>query len=313
VPEPQQERAAGPSGRAAEPRRGIVLYGHRGARGEAPENTLPGFAYARRVGVEAFELDVRLSGDHELVVIHDETVDRTTDGTGRVAHLTAAALARLDARAAFPHWPERAGVPTLDEVLATFPDLPAWQIEIKADAPERLERVCARLARLISRYGIEERVVVASFDASALRLMRRAAPELPLAYIGRYDSPSYLETALALRCAGACVPHRTSTRELVHQAQARGLAITGWLGNTPQELELLLDWGVDSITSDYPSVAVPWLRAHAAGRPARVTSHGAMRRRVDSAPTSDEPAGPRESTGAADGSSARTGDTEEGR
>ncbi len=274
MPEPQRERAAGPSGTAAEPRRGIVLYGHRGARGEAPENTLPGFAYARRYGIEAFELDVRLSADGELVVIHDETVDRTTNGTGRVAALTAAQLARLDARAAFPDWPEHAGIPTLDEVLATFRDLPAWQIEIKADAPERLERVCALLARMIGRYGIEERVVVASFDASALRLMRCAAPELPLAYIGRYDSPSYLETALALGCAGACVPHRTSTRELVHQAQARGLAVTGWLGNTPQELELLLDWGVDSITSDYPSVAVPWLRAHAGGVLPTATSPG---------------------------------------
>src|SRR5439155_21621382 len=76
----------------------MLLFGHRGARGEAPENTLAGFAHARRAGVAAFELDVRPTADGRLAVIHDATVDRTTNATGAVSDFTAADLARLDAR-----------------------------------------------------------------------------------------------------------------------------------------------------------------------------------------------------------------------
>jgi glycerophosphoryl diester phosphodiesterase len=246
-----------------------TLYGHRGARGEAPENTLAGFAYARRIGVEGFELDVRRAADGELVVIHDETVDRTTTATGRVAELTAVQLAALDARAAFPEWPgspEPVGVPRLVEVLDAFPHLPAWQIEVKHDTPAALEEVCARLVGLIEARDLAARAVVASFDAVALQIMRRLAPYLPRAFIGRYDDPADLQTALNLGCAGACIPHRTSHKETVQAAQASGLAVTGWLGNSKAELQLLLDWGVDSITTDYPSLAIPVLRRHGRGR-----------------------------------------------
>src|SRR5262245_48572737 len=95
------------------PPRKPLIFGHRGAKGEAPENTLSGFSYARSVGVEAFELDVHLSADHELMVIHDATVDRTTNGNGPVAGFTAAELAALDARAGFAAWGVPVGVPRL--------------------------------------------------------------------------------------------------------------------------------------------------------------------------------------------------------
>jgi glycerophosphoryl diester phosphodiesterase len=239
-----------------------LLFGHRGAKGEAPENTLSGFAYARRIGVRAFELDVRLCADGELVVIHDEDVDRTTNGHGRVRDFTAGQLARLDARAAFPEWPERTGVPTLADVLDAFGDVSAFQIEIKSDTRDALETVCRKLVDLIQRSGIEDRSDVASFDPLALEIVRRVAPDLPRAYIGRYDAPSYLATALALGCMGACIPHRTSTSETVRAARSHGLQVTGWLGNTVEELQLLLDWGVDSITTDFPSRAIPFLRGH---------------------------------------------------
>jgi glycerophosphoryl diester phosphodiesterase len=237
-----------------------LLFGHRGAKGEAPENTLSGFAYARRIGVQAFELDVRLSADGELVVIHDEDVDRTTNGHGRVRDFPARQLANLDARAAFPEWPEQAGVPTLVDVLDAFGDVSAFQIEIKSDTRAVLEVVCPKLVDLIDRSGIGDRAEVASFDPGALEIARRIAPDLPRAYIGRYDDPSYLATALELECVGACIPHRTSSKETVREARAHGLHVTGWLGNTAEELQMLLDWGVDSITTDVPSLAIPFLR-----------------------------------------------------
>lgn len=238
------------------------VFGHRGAKGEAPENTFSGFAYARSVGVTAFELDVHLSADHELMVIHDATVDRTTNGHGPVASFTAAQLAALDARAAFPEWSVPVGVPRLVDVLDVFADTVTFQIEIKTDAPERLEIVAEQLARTIERYGIGERTTVSSFDPEALRIMRRTAPEIPRAFIGAYDTPAFLETALELECQGACIPHKTGTKATVAEARAHGLEVTGWLGNSERDVRILLAWGVDSITSDYPSRVLPFLDLH---------------------------------------------------
>ena len=233
----------------------MLLVGHRGARGEAPENTLAGFAHARAVGVDALELDVRLSADGQLVVIHDQTVDRTTDATGPVGSFTAAELARLDARASCPAWPEPVGVPTLDAVLERFGAEGRFAVEIKRDAPERMARVAALLTDAIRARGLQGRTIVTSFEPEALALARRLAPALPRAYIGAYDGPAFLETALALGCAQADVPLATGSAEVVRAARARGLRVCGWLGNSTEALRRLVVWGVDAITIDLPTMA----------------------------------------------------------
>jgi glycerophosphoryl diester phosphodiesterase len=243
----------------------MLVFGHRGARAEAPENTLAGFAYALRQGVLALELDVRLTADGELAVIHDATVDRTTDATGPVAAFTAAELSRLDARGGHPEWPAPVGVPRLAEVLDATAGRARLAVEIKTDAPERLERLCAVLVEQLRgrarRSRARRRVTVTSFDPAALEVMRRLAPALPRAFIGAYDTPATLETALRLECRQADVPVARGTVEVVRQAQAQGLRVVGWLGNTEQELETLLRWGVDGITSDVPAWALAFLRA----------------------------------------------------
>ena len=239
----------------------MILFGHRGARGEAPENTLAGFARARRAGVAAFELDVRLSADDQVVVIHDATVDRTTDAAGAVSAFTAAQLARLDARGAFPQWTDPVGVPRLDEVLDAYAaDVVRFAVEIKSDTPERLERVGRSVLAQVERRRLRDRVTVTSFDAVALEIVRRIAPDVPRAYIGAYDTPAFLETALRLGCAQADVPLARGSAEVVREAHAVGLRVVGWLGNTAEELAALVAWGVDGITTDYPTRAVAYLR-----------------------------------------------------
>ncbi len=137
----------------------ITLYGHRGAKGEAPENTVTGFLYAKAKGIRAFELDVRLSADDKLAVLHDATVDRTTNGSGAVSDLTSSELAALDARSDFADWPEPAGVPILDDIL-DLDDGELYLIEIKSDAPVRLTRVCELLRATLERYPVRELSVV---------------------------------------------------------------------------------------------------------------------------------------------------------
>jgi glycerophosphoryl diester phosphodiesterase len=238
----------------------MIVYGHRGARGEAPENTLAGFAHAQRVGVRAFELDVRLAADEQLAVIHDATVDRTTNATGSVAALTSAELSRLDTRKSYPSWPEPVGVPSLTTVLESFGLIPHWAIEVKHDTPERLTRVCRRLATAIEQYALAERTTVTSFDPVALEYMRQVAPDVPRAYIGAFDQPHFLQTALELGCRQVDVPITTGSAAVVHAAQEHGLLVTGWQGNSAEAIRLLVHWGVDQITSDYPSMALAWFR-----------------------------------------------------
>jgi glycerophosphoryl diester phosphodiesterase len=233
----------------------MILYGHRGARNEAPENTLPGFRHALEAGIKAFEFDVHLSDDGQLVVIHDPTVDRTTNGTGAVAAMTVAELARLDARSIFPQWPEPAWVPTLTEVLDIVAGVESMEIEIKTDRPERLQRVAERLLASIRQYDIGDRVTVTSFDPVALEAVARLAPQQRLGFIARFEMPDDLATAVRLRARRCAIPIKTGCKARVQEAHAAGMDVTGWQGNTRQDIATLLDWGVDCITSDYPTLA----------------------------------------------------------
>ena len=237
----------------------MIVIGHRGARAEAPENTLAGFEYARRIDVRAFEFDVRLCGDGQVVLLHDDTVDRTTNASGHVSEFSARQLARLDARDEFADSPET-GVPTLAEALDALHDARLLQIEIKSDAPERLAKVCRQVVDLVERRDLADRVVVVSFDVTALTITQQLAPNLRRGLIGAYDDISFVDTAEKLGCCAACAGFRTATREVVSRAQAAGLNTTVWTVNDVDEVGTLLDWGVDNVTTDRPSEVMRYLR-----------------------------------------------------
>jgi len=237
----------------------MIVIGHRGAKAEAPENTLAGFAYARSIGVRAFEFDVRLCGDGVAVLLHDETVDRTTNASGHVSQFSASQLARLDARGDFADSPET-GVPTLAEALDVLRDARLLQIEIKSDAPERLAKVCRQVVDLVDQHGLTDRVVVVSFDATALAITQQLAPSLRRGLIGAYDDISFVDTAEKLGCWAACAGFRTTTHKIVSRAQAAGLNTTVWTVNDVDEVAALLDWGVDNVTTDCPGVVMKYLR-----------------------------------------------------
>jgi glycerophosphoryl diester phosphodiesterase len=237
----------------------MILFGHRGAAGEAPENTLTGFRYAYQIGVRAFELDVHLSADDELVVIHDATLLRTAGIDAPVRDYTVAELASLEAKARFPDWSEPAFVPTLAQVLQSFPTLEEYQIEIKRAPLESYPRICARLVDLIRSLGLTMPITISSFDPDALHAMREFAPEIPRSLIGAFDGPTWIDDARALGCKNVCIPYKTGSLDTVALAHRHGMSVTGWPANTAKEVALLQAWQVDSITTDYPSVVIPLL------------------------------------------------------
>jgi glycerophosphoryl diester phosphodiesterase len=238
----------------------MLLYGHRGAKGEAPENTIEGFKYGLELGLRAFEIDVRLTADGEIVLLHDATVDRTTNGTGALADLTLAQALELDARDTFADWPAPCRIPRLKELLALLPVGFALEVELKRDTPERLARLASRLTETLAPYTAALNFTVSSFEPEALRLMRQHAPQLPRAFIGAYDTPEFLETARELECTQADIPLKTGTLEVVQAAHDAGLRVTGWPGDTVEQLDILVnEWQVEGITTNFPALALDYL------------------------------------------------------
>ena len=236
----------------------MIVFGHRGAAGEAPENTMPGFAHAVSVGVKAFEFDVRLTADDELVVFHDDSLRRTTGVEGRIEDKPLAELKTLDARHHRPDWPTVCPIPTLAQVLEAFPELDAYQIEIKKAEVEKLPLICGLLDQAIRTAGVRDRVEVSSFQTEAISAMRAVGHER-LAYIGAFDSPAWVERAVALGCTGVCPKHTTATRDMIDLAHRHRLAITGWPGHTEADLTKLLAWQPMAIATDFPTLALAFV------------------------------------------------------
>ncbi len=238
----------------------MIVIGHRGARFEAPENTIPGFRYAIGLGLAAVEFDIRMTSEGHLVVIHDATVDRTTNGTGEVSSFTLAEIQTLDARATFPNWPEPCVVPTFGQVLDAVSELPDLLVEIKGDIPDRLERIVPATVAEIVRRGIGDRVTITSFDPYALELAQREAPALRRGYIGNWEEPRYLETALALDCAQIDARHSTADRALVAEAKSRGMRVVGWPTNSQDDLGSVLTLYADMFCTDSPTLLMSLAR-----------------------------------------------------
>ena len=247
------------------------VFAHRGGAGLGPENTLEAFDRGMAAGADGIECDVRLARDGAVVVMHDPTVDRTTDGRGPVRSLTSAELARLDAAHryregdGFPLRGRGVGVPTLREVLARYPQA-AVIVELKEPAPELAHRV----VDAIREVDALERVVVGSFSRPALRAIRRYEPRLPTGSSREEARLALYATrvGIAPHWAGyraIQVPERSrgtrivSTRfiRLAHQA---GLVVQVWTVDEADDIRRLLLWGVDAIISDRPDVAVRTLQ-----------------------------------------------------
>jgi len=237
------------------------ILGHRGARGEAPENTIAGFLYAKNLGLDAFEFDVYLAKDEKLVVIHDATVDRTTNGSGQVIDFTSVELAALDARAGFTNYPLPCGVPLLDEVLDVVEDAAYMQIEIKRDEAARLERAIPQLLQTVDDRKLKSKVVITSFDDTALQILGRIAPDYPMwSLLGAFDSMDWIERAQQLRCKQINASLQKAKLEVINEARQQGMKVGGYGGNTPEHVQRAKELKVECFTTDYPTRVEEWLR-----------------------------------------------------
>lgn len=237
-----------------------LVFAHRGARERAPENTLPAFEQAAVLGTDGVELDVQLSADGALVVIHDFSVDHTTDGTGRVAEKTLAELRQLDAGSWFAPQFAATRIPTLDEVFEALGGRLLINIELKefslTDRTARL-RLAQGVWECIRRHSMERHVLISSFNPLALRAMRRVAPQIPIGYLYAPDLPLPLAKGwLARPLIGrheARHPHFSMVDEAyMHWARQRGYRVNVWTVNEATDVQRMCALGVDMIISDRP-------------------------------------------------------------
>lgn len=238
----------------------MIIIGHRGARGEAPENTLPSFRHAFAAGVRHFELDVRLAYDGRPVVIHDDTVDRTTGEHGRVADFPAAHLAGLDARRNTPGWHAPACVPTLEEVLVACATTASWQLEIKSDKPARIKALVHAMAELLVRLRMADRITLTSLDIDVLKIAKKEVPGLARGYVAEQVQPAPLATAKKLGCSLLVANWKITDDGLVRDAHAAGIPVSVWTVNDLVVAERMANIGVDSLITDFPTAML----AHAA-------------------------------------------------
>jgi len=236
-----------------------LIFGHRGASGHAPENTLEAFRLAMEMGADGFELDVHMSRDGELVVIHDESVDRTTDGTGLVKDLTLAQLKSLDASNGMGNYRD-ARIPTLGEVFDLIRNTHhIVNVEVKTDECfyPQIEEKCLALAK---EKGVEDRVIYSSFNHYTLIRLRQLKPDAklgmlfgdimikPWEYAQNMDVDYLHPMKMNIYVPG-----------FADDARRAGYGINMWTINDAQTIQHCLDQNVGIITN-YPDVAVSMRR-----------------------------------------------------
>lgn len=252
------------------PSRPLQVIAHRGASGLAPENTLPAVRQAIQAGADWIEIDVHLSRDSALIVMHDETVDRCTNGQGAIADMTLAELKSLDAGS----WkgPAFAGacIPTLAEVLAEVKGQAGLLIEVKTGPRGPYVGIEAAIARAVEAAGDPTRTVVQSFEPGVLTRMAREAPaiarhkliigQLPLLPL-HYDGHGWRWYSAVVHPEVVAVNpwYRLLTRRWVRQVHAAGRQVWTYTVDTEKGYRRCQRLGVDGIITNYPARLRTWI------------------------------------------------------
>lgn len=224
------------------------ISGHRGSLATDPENTIRSFRRAIADGAGTVELDLHRSADHALIVIHDSTVDRTTDGSGAINDLDLAAIRGLRA--------EGEPVPTFREVLDAV-DVPI-QVEVKD-----MLAVEPLIALLRDHPEVGERIVLSGFSEDALREFAEAVPEVPRGLICHGFDETLLERARSLGCAVVYSGWPGLTSRAMNELHSAGMSVAVWKVNSREQLAEALALGVDEVSTDHPAQIRSWLEEQA--------------------------------------------------
>lgn len=243
-----------------------LVFAHQGGEGIRPSNTLLAFDHAVQLGADVLDADMHITKDGVLVLMHDETVDRTTDGAGAIRNMTFAEIEKLDAGyrfttddgKTFPYRGQGATVPALEALFEKYRDM-HFGIEIKQTPPEVAVPFCA----LIRKHNMQDKVLVSSFRKANMDAFRRACPEVAtsaiedevrvmffahLAGLHRLVTPTYQSLQIPESGGG----FQLLTPQFIAAAHSRGLQVQPWTINDEADLRRIMALGVDGINTDFP-------------------------------------------------------------
>lgn len=239
----------------------IKIIAHRGGANLAPENTLAAFKNAIRLGVDMIEIDVHLSKDGHIIVIHDFTLDRTTTGKGKIADLTLAEIRKCDAGIKFDKKFRGEKVPTLEETMELLNGKTGLLIEIKKDRDEQYPGIEKKVVDLIHRYDAKSWVIVQSFNKYAILQTKKLDPGITTFYLAGRDFDSlYSDIAGQLKAGEKIVrefegiaPHYSQLNdEKVKTLQKAGYEIFTWTVDKPADMKKVIGWKVNGIITNSP-------------------------------------------------------------
>ena len=238
----------------------MQVYGHRGAAGEAPENTLAGLHHAIERGLHYVEIDLRLSADQKIIVCHDSNTLRTCGIKRAINRSQAAELAKLDGRASAPEWPNKTGcgIPQLRTLIQQCASLKGYQLEVKTESQRHSQHMAKQLKHLFPESGDCQKIVVTSFDGYFLQQLQQRAPHIPRGLVSMHRQS--ISQASALSCRYFCIHDHIVTPALIKKIHAKGMHCSVWTVNQPSRIKELFQWQVDSLVTDYPSMALPLVK-----------------------------------------------------
>ncbi len=243
----------------------MKVMAHRGYSGQYPENTMLSFRKAAEVGTDGIELDVHMTHDGVLVVHHDERVDRTTDGIGRICDLSFKELRCFNAAKLWSNQYAPEKVPAFEEYCEWASSQSLFtNIEVKTDNTYYPD-IEQKIWNMVVRYGLEDRVLFSSFNHFSLTRMKQFLPEnVELGALVEHESGVKVYPGLYCKQAGFHCYHppiAALTEENVANCKAHGIKINVWTVNDMAGLEKLYAWDIDGIITNYPGVPMAWLAA----------------------------------------------------
>ncbi len=233
-----------------------LIQAHRGASAYAPENTLPAFQLAVEMKADGIECDIHMTKDGQLVVCHDHSVDRTSNGKGRISDLTLKEIKALDFGSRFDARFAGTTAPTLAEMLEVVKPLQVINIEIKQfEHPMGQEKAQNIFYDIVKESGCLDNVIVSSFDDKALSLLKQLHPEMVtcLLYDKMYESA---RKAQSIGCEAIHPNYIHLTRPTVLSAHRRGMKVNCWTPDDPDEIAYMIDLGCDGVITNRPDVGL---------------------------------------------------------
>ena len=242
--------------RSADPASGFLVIAHRGASSYAPENTFAAFDLALRMGVGHLELDVHFTSDGHIVVIHDDTVDRTTNGHGPVTAHTLAELRALDAGAWFGEEFSGERIPTFADVLDRYRGRAHLHTEIKGHS----EHLSERTVDLVRKHGMAGQVTITSFQRVRLAETRAYAPDLPTGWLVADVTDEVIAESRRMTLTQLCPRANTVTPALVERLHAEGFVVRAWGVGNEELMRQVVRAGADGMTVNFPDTLIAHLQ-----------------------------------------------------